>query len=76
MARQRKTEDAATQTVYTVTRRFQDAPEYRDETGTAKVYELGADVSHFDQERLDKLIERGNVVAQTVDSETESTEAD
>jgi len=42
---------------YTVTVPFFDAPEYQ-KGGVINGYEVGADVSHLDSERLKKLVER------------------
>ncbi|MVM35267.1 hypothetical protein GO755_34920 [Spirosoma sp. HMF4905] len=43
--------------------------EFHDIDNFDKVHEVGDDVSHFDKERLDKLVENGHV--EVVKAETE-----
>lgn len=45
---------------FVVKKQFKDAPQYR-KNGNANTYEVGADVSSFDAQRLNDLVSRGFV---------------
>jgi len=69
MARPKKNAEGKSMPLYTVAIPFQDHRDYMT-TPTPQQYEVGDDVSHFDQERLDRAVELGTVQY----NGTESTE--
>jgi len=54
-------EDVSAVDAYTVLQPFQDSDEYKT-SATPHKYEVGEDVSHFEERRLASLVERGLVL--------------